>query len=506
MTITLSQLKAVLEQNDQLIDITQESKVMLNALTYYSKEAKKGTLFFCKGAHFKQRYLDEAIRNGASAYVSEHLYDVNVPGIIVKDIRKVMPIVANKFYQEPWRSFQLIGITGTKGKTTTADYLRSIFDADLIRQGKQQKSAFLSSLRVYDGVVDDEAHLTTPESLELFQHFKHVEDQRIPYLTMEVSSQALKYDRVDEVYFDVVAFLNISEDHISPVEHPTFEDYFNSKLKIFNQGRVAVINLDSQHLDRIMCAAKESSTVEKIITVSCSDPSADYYAYDMTMSQTEQTFMLQSSDYSQRFSMKMLGRFNIQNALVAIAIARYYKIPYHSIKVALSGVSTKGRMLIDQTKDGKIHSIVDFAHNKLSFEKLFETVKELFPRSKITIVFGSPGNKAVSRRHDLGKVAAKYADTIIITTDDPGNESPQKISEEILNVIEGRQKTAQIILDRGEAIHHAFEQANHSEGDVILIAGKGNENTMKVNGESLPYLTDSYYVKKAIRSYNNRKQ
>ena len=212
-------------------------------LTYDSREVVEGTLFICKGAAFKAEYLDAAIRKGAVAYVSEVKYDteVDVPYFLVDDIRKAMPYLAEKFDNAPWKSLNIVGIGGTKGKSTSAYYMKAIVD-DYMEATGGKESAVISSIDIYDGVIKKESHITTPEAVELQEHFRHAVESGISYVEMEVSSQALKYNRVDNMMLDVGIFLNISEDHISPIEHPDFEDYFASKLKIFAKAKNAVVN------------------------------------------------------------------------------------------------------------------------------------------------------------------------------------------------------------------------------------------------------------------------
>lgn len=333
MKKTLREICRLLDERGQLKSPLLTSQASVQNLSYNSKAVSEGTLFFCKGAHFKPAYLEQAQALGAIAYVSEQDYGLNLPLIQVEDIRLAMPIIADFFYQAPYQAFHLTGITGTKGKTTTTFYLTKILDLYQESLGKQP-TAYLSSSSYYDGVDQGESHLTTPESLELFYRFNHVRESAIDFMTMEVSSQALKYHRVAEVPFEVGAFLNISTDHISPSEHPNFEDYFMSKLKLFDQSQLAVINLDADHIDRIYQRASDSKTVKKIVTVSTKNEQADYLAKDIVSGPDQQRFSLHAPDFDGEIRMKMLGRFNVENALVAIAIARYYQVPYDTIKKA----------------------------------------------------------------------------------------------------------------------------------------------------------------------------
>ena len=220
-------------QNLQLLkghNIEAAGNPKITSLTYDSRKVTNGSLFICKGAAFQAKYLDEAIEKGAAAYVSEQRYPTktNIPYLLVSDIRRAMPPLAEQFYNAPWRELTIVGIGGTKGKSTSTYYLKAIID-DYMQASGQKESAVLSSIDTYDGVVREESHITTPEAVELQQHFRHAADSGISFLEMEVSSQALKYNRVDHMRFDVGVFLNIAEDHISQAEHSDFEDYFTSK-------------------------------------------------------------------------------------------------------------------------------------------------------------------------------------------------------------------------------------------------------------------------------------
>ena len=239
-----------------------------------SKLVIPNTLFVCKGVKFKEEYLRSAMEQGAFAYVSEREYPaVPLPCIRVTDIRKAMGLLADRAYGHPSGALRITGITGTKGKTTTAYYIKSIVDAWLAGQGHRE-SALLSTIVTDDGVERRPAKLTTPEPLDLQRHLWNAVSAGADYLTMEVSSQALMYGRVIGVELACAVFLNIGEDHISPVEHPDLEDYLNSKLLIFQQARSACVCLDCDHVERVRAAA---AACPRVVTFSQKFPSADVY-------------------------------------------------------------------------------------------------------------------------------------------------------------------------------------------------------------------------------------
>ena len=220
-------------------------------------------------AGFRPAFLESAQQAGAAAYVSEKVYDSPLPCLLVSDIRRAMAVLANAWDEDAWKAFSLVGITGTKGKSTTACYLRAIADRWYASQDKKP-IGFLSTIDTYDGVESFESHLTTPEALELAKRFMHAREAGLEAMVMEVSSQALKYDRTYGVQFKIGCFMNFGSDHIGETEHPTLEDYFQSKLKFFEQTENCVLNLDTERLPEIKAAALASKSIKRIVTFSAS--------------------------------------------------------------------------------------------------------------------------------------------------------------------------------------------------------------------------------------------
>ena len=467
-------------------------------LTYDSKQVTAGTLFICKGAAFKAEYLDEAIEKGAIAYVSEQKYDTkkDVPYFLVDDIRKAMPPLAEKFNNAPWKDLKIVGIGGTKGKSTSAYYMKAIVD-DYMQATGGKESAVISSIDIYDGVITKESHITTPEAVELQEHFRHAVESGITFAEMEVSSQALKYNRVDNMQFDVGVFLNISEDHISPIEHPDFEDYFASKLRIFQSAKNAVVNLDADYADRILEAAKAS---EKVLTFSTKDASADVYGYDIQKDGHETVFMVKTADFDEEFRLTMPGLFNVENALAVITASMLMEIPRKYMHSGLYRARSSGRMELYASRDRKLIAVVDYAHNKLSFEKLFSSTKDEYPDYAIVSIFGCPGKKAFIRRRDLGTVAGQYAKKVYLTAEDPGYEPVEDISRDIAQYVEAQNCPYAMIEDRGEAIKAAIDEAEGKT--ILLITGKGNETRQKYGCEYLDCKSDVEYVKEYLAAYD----
>ena len=473
---------------------------LIRNLTYNSKEVSEDTLFICKGAAFKPVYLRESLEKGAVCYISEKTFELEqeVPYILVNDIRKAMSVLANMFYNDPWEDLHLVGVGGTKGKSTSVYYMKAIVDDYLEAQNKKD-SAVISSIDIYDGKSKIESHITTPEAVELQQHLRNALDCGMEYAQMEVSSQALKYHRVDDMKFDVAIFLNISEDHISPIEHADFEDYFSSKRLMFAKTKTAVINLDADYIDRILEEAREA---EEVLTFSTKNPSADYYAYDIRKEGSETRFSVKCEAFDEEFVLTMPGLFNVENALGVIAAAVKFDIPKEYIHSGLLRARSSGRMELYASQDKNILAIVDYAHNKLSFENLFSSMREEYPDYAIVSIFGCPGKKALIRRRDLGTVAGQYSKKVYLAAEDPGYEPVEDISKDIAQYVEAQNCPYEMIEDRGEAIKAAIESAEGKT--LLLVTGKGGETRQKYGSEYLDCPSDVEYVKKYLAEYDAR--
>lgn len=470
-------------------------------ISYNSQDIKQNTLFICKGAHFKTEYLKSAFELGAVCYIAEEKFaNFESDYILVNDIRRAMGIIVNIYYDNIWKKVKLAGITGTKGKSTTAYFVKYILD-EYEKEHNKPQSGIISSINTYDGIESFESHLTTPEPLDLHRHFKNAADSGLEFVTMEVSSQALKYDRVYGVTFDVGCYLNIGEDHISDIEHPDFEDYFHSKLMLFAQTKTACVSLDTLRVEEVLKAAEKS---ERIITFSTENSSADIYAYNIKKVGNDTSFMVHTKDFDSEFILTIPGLFNVQNALAAIAICTALGIPEHYMYVGLMKARSSGRMEIYQNTDNSVIVIVDYAHNKLSFENLYNSVLKEFPGRKIYTVFGCPGYKAYQRRHDLGELSGKYSDKVYITEEDPGEEPLNDICREIAKHVEAAGGEYEIIEDRGEAIRRAI--LNSDGKSVVLVTGKGNETRQKRGTEYIPCMTDVEYTLKYLKEYDVEKK
>ncbi len=465
-------------------------------VAYDSNKVVQNTLFICKGAGFREEYLDAAIGKGAMAYISEKDYGKSVPCILAVDVKKALSLAAAIFYNHPADKLKLVGITGTKGKSTTAYYIKYILDEYLRAQNKPE-TGIISSIGTFDGVINEESHLTTPESLELQMHFNNAVNSGIQYMVMEASSQALKYGRLHGIEFDAGVFLNISEDHISPIEHSDMEDYFTSKLTIFGHCKTACVNLDSDYLPRILDAAGEAG---RVLTFGTKE-AADIYGYNIRKDGFDTIFNVRCDRFEREFVLTMPGLFNVENALAAIAVAYMLKIPEQYIYTGLRKARSSGRMEIYTNAGRDRIVIVDYAHNKLSFSKLYEAVRAEFPGKTVFTVFGCPGGKALLRRKDLGLLAGLHSDRIFLTAEDPGPENPRDISEDIAQYVRRNNQNVEIIDDREEAIKRSI--LTSESGTVILITGKGNETRQKYGKEYIPVPSDVELAKKYLGELGN---
>lgn len=479
-------------QRNGLIDGLSINEGELNAdvtkISYNSMDIQEGTLFLCKGLAFKESYLKSALEKGAFCFIygpeftPEDEYDCT--WIKVNDTRKAMAVIACAFYDNCWDKLKMIGITGTKGKTTVAYYTRAIIEKAL-----EERIGFLSSIVTYDGEREEEATLTTPETFELHKLFQNMVDYNVKANLMEVSSQALKYHRTYGITYDIACFTNISNDHISESEHPDLEDYFKAKLILMDQCKVAIINNDlpTEFIDRIVERAKASSVCEKIILYGTRDDS-DVKAIDMVSSMRGIEFTMVTDEGTEFIKIPMIGDFNISNALAAAAICKAMGIAMNMVPGALENIFVPGRVNVFYNEKRDVTGIVDFAHNTLSCEALRDALLALRPDAKYTQIFGGTEAKGLNRRKDVADVAQTYCYRVILTEEDPGNEPVVDICNEIAGYITNPDVEIKIIELREEAVKYAVETAQ--PGEIVVITGKGADTTIKRGNVACPVKSD----------------
>ncbi len=460
-----------------------------------SKKVTQDTLFVAiKGYDVDGHdYINDAIANGATAIMLEDINKIrniilpdNVTFIVTKDSRYSLAISACNFYGNPSRKFKLIGVTGTKGKTTTTYMIKTLLEA----QGK--KVGLIGTIENYIGEDSlGESERTTPESLDLQRMFAQMVEQKVEYVVMEVSSQALKLNRVAGIKFDVGVFTNFSKDHISAKEHSDMEDYFNSKMKLFENCNIGFVNIDDFRGARVKREAKCQVKTYGI------DNGCDLLAKDITITNIGVDFKAKISDKNERIKVDIPGRFSVYNSLAAISVALYYGCSPEIIKTALENIKIPGRSeLVPNKKELSI--MIDYAHSPESLENILQAVKT-YTKGRVIVVFGCGGDRDSSKRPIMGEIAGRIADYSIVTSDNPRTEDPEAIVKDIEAGISKTKGKYEVIVDRREAIEKAIKMANTK--DIVILAGKGHEPYQEIN--KVKYSFDERVIVKEI--INNMK-
>jgi len=457
-------------------------------VSFDSRNVPDKSLFVCKGRSFKKDYLEQAIGNGAIAYVSEKDYEVDIPFILVSNEAKVMPVVSRAFYGDLSDKINIVGITGTKGKTTVTYFLRSILQ-------EYDKVGMSSGVEIFDGVEKREASITTAESLDLYKYINTAIESDCKNFIVEVSSQGIMSHRVEGITFELGTFLNIGLDHISPIEHPTFDHYLSTKLQLFKQSRRACINMDSDSYERAKQAAEDC---EEIVSYSESKTEANVVSYNVNSDVCKTEFdvsikgIVGYADTEEHVVLNCFGQMNVINALAAISMAVMLGVPFDKIKAGLAKARVPGRAEFFQ-KDGKI-LVIDFAHNDMSYEAIFSSVHQAYPEKKLILVAGAPGEKAPNRKKAAASIANKYCTHIVITEDDCGIEDAEDICNEIAALLDP-DVTYDIIVDRPKAIERAVSIA---DTDTIVIAcGKADQHFQR-RGNGFAYTESDVDVAKRL--------
>jgi UDP-N-acetylmuramyl-tripeptide synthetase len=505
MTHRLQEYVDALEENGLLKEshgISEAVSLDVELVTYDSRKAGMRTLYFCKGIHFDVKYLKESLAKGAIAYISEKVELADplnqIPSIIVTDIRKAMAIAANLYFNQAWKNFTLIGITGSKGKSTTAFFTRDILD-DYLVDRHMPPCAILSSIENFDGIVkEDESLNTTKEAFPLHQHFFNASESGTKYMVTEVSSQGLKYHRTLGVMYQVGVFMNIGRDHISPAEHTDMEDYISSKELLFNQCKAACIHMDTPYSERFLKVAQASDSIDKIVTFGM-EPGSDIQGYDVRTSLHGISFRATGPDFDEEFAIGLTGLFNVVNALAAISICYQLGIPMEFIKSGLYRSRVSGRMELFFNDTHTKLVLMDYAHTFDSFTQMLQSTKTEHPGKKIYIVFGCPGNKAESRRKDLPEAAAPYVDKMFITMEDPGEESVMDICNEIAKYAGQAGANYDIIPDRVVAIEQAIYEAD--ENTIVIVTAKGWETRHRIGNEYIKTVSDGEVIVETLKKY-----
>ena len=483
-------------------DGIDNADVPFTHITYDTRTVREGTLLVCKG-RFRPEFLDGLKERGLVAYVSERDFSdhTKVPGLIVNDARKALSLLSAAFYGMPQNELTVIGITGTKGKTTTAYFTQAILNA----YSNGRCALFSSVDNCLDGHTYVESELTTPESLDAFRMMREAADNGMRYLVMEVSSQAYKVNRVHGLTFDVGAFLNISPDHISDIEHPTFEDYFRCKRRLIANSRSLVLGADCDHRDLLMQDAADAGV--KVTEFALHDAARGLTSPAQVIARVDPEnkagFIVSVNGSDLRpMELDMSGEFNVTNAAAAVAIAIEAGVPESDPSIAaMCRVQVPGRMERVKAGDGLL-VYIDFAHNYLSVKSLVDEMVRTYGerRPRITLVSGTTGGKAVDRREGIVKGALGRVESFIFTLDDPNYEDPMDIARQMQSYVTDPTARTQIVVPRELAIEKAIADAReHADRfNIVLVIGKGDETRNIINGKPVPYEGDGAVVRRVL--------
>lgn len=444
---------------------------------YDSRKVEEGSLFICiRGAVVDgHKFVPDVIAKGAKVLVVEEAVEApeDVTVILVKDTRYAMAFISAAYFGHPADKLKTIGITGTKGKTTTTYMVKSILE------NAGYKVGLIGTIEAIIGDKVIPAKNTTPESYMIQEYFHEMVEAGCDCVVMEVSSQGLMLHRTQGFVFDFGIFTNIEPDHIGPNEHASFEEYLACKSMLFRQCRLGIVNKDDAHVEEIL----KGHTCE-VETFGFSKD-ADIHAVNTKLVKRPGYLgVAYTVEGLLNFDVEIdvPGKFSVYNSLTAIAICHHFNVSVEDMKKALKEAKTRGRIEMVKVSD-EFTLMIDYAHNAMSLESLLSTLKEYGPE-RLVCVFGCGGNRSKLRRYEMGEVSGRLADFTIITSDNPRFEEPQAIIDDIKTGIEKTDGKYIEIIDRKEAIRYAIEHGK--PGDVIVLAGKGHEDYQEIKGVKHP--------------------
>lgn len=451
----------------------------VSAVVYDSRKAEADCLFVCITGAVSDghQYIGDVLEKGATVLVVEK--EVPLPQakgatvLKVADTRYALAMLSAAWFGHPAQEMRIIGITGTKGKTTTSYMIKSILETAGYQVG------LIGTIEILYKDIQIPAKHTTPESYELQEYFRAMADNGCDCVVMEVSSQALMLQRTAGIPFEIGIFTNLEPDHIAPHEHASFADYLHCKSLLFRQCRLGIFNRDDEHFEEIL----KGHTCQ-VETFGFSEQ-AGLRAEDVKMI-TGPGFL--GVNYQIKGAMEfpvevdIPGRFSVYNSLTAVAVCRHFRVPVEKIQEAVKAAQVKGRIEMVKVSE-EFTLMIDYAHNAMSLESLLTSLREYEPK-RLVCLFGCGGDRARDRRFEMGEVSGRLADFTIITSDNPRTEAPEAIMEDIKTGI-GKTSGAYIaIQDRKEAIRYAIVHGR--PGDVIVLAGKGHEDYQEINGIKYP--------------------
>jgi UDP-N-acetylmuramoyl-L-alanyl-D-glutamate--2,6-diaminopimelate ligase len=456
--------------------------VEISSLAYDNRAVTPGTLFFCVPGFTRDghEFAAEAVERGAVALVSQRRLNLGVPEAVVADVRAAMAPAAARFYGDPTAQLQVVGVTGTNGKTTTAFLVRALLEAD----GRQ--TGLLGTVTSIVGGAEHPVVRTTPEAIDLQRTFRDMCELGDVACAMEVSSHALELRRADAIHFDVAVFTNLTQDHLD--FHPTMEDYFLAKRRLFTDAAPAhmVINVDDSYGARLADELPHARTFAL-------EREATYRAVDVQTGLHGSRFTVVAPDGEVDLRSPLRGRFNVYNVLGAFAAVRAVGVPSRRAAEAVAGAGlVPGRFQpVDEGQDFAV--LVDYAHTPDSLQNVLEAARQL-TAGRLHVVFGAGGDRDRGKRPLMGRIARNLADRVIVTSDNPRSEDPEAIIDQILA---GSGSEVEHLVDRREAIELAISGA--AAGDVVVIAGKGHEQGQEFEGGRKIPFDDATVAREALR-------
>ncbi|MEG2788936.1 MAG: UDP-N-acetylmuramoyl-L-alanyl-D-glutamate--2,6-diaminopimelate ligase [Romboutsia sp.] len=478
-------------QNIDVLEVKGNINIDIDKIHYDSRKVTENSLFICIKGFDKDghKYINKAIENGARAFLIQD--EVNIEDnskytfIQVKDTRKSMSKIAANFYDNPTYKLDIIGVTGTNGKTSITTILKQVLDYN-------SKVGLIGTIKIEDGKNQIISNNTTPESIDLQMYFNNMIKNNCKYCTMEVSSHSLALDRVGDINFKIGIFTNLTPEHLD--FHKNIDEYRNTKEILFHKTSLAnIINIDDSAGKIIKCNIENLKI--PIYTYGINND-ADFMASNIKLYPYGVSYTLKTPTYIEEIYVNIPGKFSVYNSLGIIAACYILKIPIEIIKEKLR--ITKGvEGRFESIKNEKeLNIIVDYAHTPDALENILTTAKE-FAKGKIIIVFGCGGDRDKTKRPIMGKIAQNNSDIAIITSDNPRTEDSNLIIKDILNGIDINNKNYIILENRKEAIYKAIELATSE--DLIIIAGKGHEN-YQIIGNTKYYFDDKEIVRDAIKN------
>jgi UDP-N-acetylmuramoyl-L-alanyl-D-glutamate--2,6-diaminopimelate ligase len=455
-------------------------EVEISSLAYSSQSVTPGALFFCVPGFRADghEFAPAAVERGAVALVCQRPLGLGVPEVVVPDVRAAMGPAAARFYRDPTAELDVVGITGTNGKTTTAFLVRHLLEAD------GRSCGLLGTVKRVVGGTEEEVERTTPEAIDLQATFRRMVDGGDRACAMEVSSHALELGRVVGIRFACRVFTNLTQDHLD--FHDTMHAYFEAKRRLFREPGIAVVNVDDEYGRRI------AADIDCVTFAIVGD--ADYRARDVEFDLMGSRFTCQTPAGPLELESPLPGLFNVENVLAAVAAARSLDVPAATIAEALPAFGrVPGRFEpVDEGQEFGV--LVDYAHTPDSLENVLRAAREV-TRGRLHVVFGAGGDRDRGKRPLMGAAARRLADRVLVTSDNPRNESPEAIIDEVM---EGAGPDVEREVDRRRAIALAVETAE--PGDVVVIAGKGHEQGQEFeNGRKEPF-DDCNVAREALRA------